>query len=64
IAFLKSLGKIKIVGLLAYHSGGLEKARRLDKESCFKRFEAPSGERLTAIEAAFRGAGFEVRRGG
>jgi pyruvate formate lyase activating enzyme len=64
IAFLQSLKKIKNVGLLPYHSGGLEKARRLGKESCFKLFEAPSEERLAAIEAAFRGAGFDVTRGG
>jgi pyruvate formate lyase activating enzyme len=64
IDFLKSLGKITNVGLLPYHSGGLEKARRLGKESCFRRFEAPAEGRLAAVEAAFRAAGFDVRRGG
>lgn len=64
IDLLASLGTVKRVGLLPYHSGGLEKARRIGKESCFRRFETPSEERLAAIEAAFRGAGFEVRRGG
>jgi pyruvate formate lyase activating enzyme len=64
IAFLKSLKKIKNIGLLPYHSGGSEKARRLGKESCLTTFEAPSEERLAAIEAAFRGAGFDVQRGG
>jgi pyruvate formate lyase activating enzyme len=64
IAFLKSLRNIKNIGLLPYHSGGNEKARRLGKESCFKTFEAPSEDRLTAIETAFRGAGFDVTRGG
>jgi pyruvate formate lyase activating enzyme len=64
IAFLKSLKKIKNIGLLPYHSGGSEKARRLGKESCFKTFEAPSEARLAAIEAAFRSAGFNVQRGG
>jgi pyruvate formate lyase activating enzyme len=63
-ALLTSLGTIKRIGLLPYHSGGLEKARRIGKETCFRRFEPPSEERLAAIEAAFRGAGFEVRRGG
>jgi len=63
-ALLTSLGTIKRIGLLPYHSGGLEKARRIGKEACFRRFEPPSEERLAAIEAAFRGAGFEVRRGG
>ena len=64
IAFLKSLRKVKNVGLLPYHSGGTEKARRLGKESCFKTFEAPPETRLAAIEAAFRGAGFNVQKGG
>lgn len=63
-ALLTSLGTIKRIGLLPYHSGGLEKARRIGKETCFRRFEPPSEERLAAIEAAFREAGFEVRRGG
>ena len=63
-ALLTSLRTIKRIGLLPYHSGGLEKARRIGKESCFRRFEPPTEERLAAIEAAFRGAGFEVRRGG
>ena len=64
IDLLASLGTVKRVGLLPYHSGGLEKARRIGKESCFRRFETPSEERLAAIEAAFRRAAFEVRRGG
>jgi pyruvate formate lyase activating enzyme len=63
-AFLTSLGTIKRIGLLPYHSGGLEKARRIGKESLFRRFEPPSEERLAAIEAAFREARFDVRRGG
>ena len=63
-ALLTSLGTIKRIGLLPYHSGGLEKARRIGKDTLFRRFEPPSEERLAAIEAAFRGAGFDVRRGG
>ncbi|NTV80089.1 MAG: glycyl-radical enzyme activating protein [Candidatus Aminicenantes bacterium] len=63
-AFITSLGTIKRIGLLPYHSGGLEKARRIGKETSFRRFEPPSEDRLAAIEAAFLGAGFEVRRGG
>ncbi len=64
IALLLSLKTIQRVGLLPYHSGGVEKARRIGKESQFRKFESPSEERIAAIEAAFRGAGFEVRRGG
>lgn len=64
IAFLQSLGTIRRVGVLPYHSGGLEKARRIGRESHFRKFETPSEERIAAIEAAFREAGFEVRRGG
>jgi pyruvate formate lyase activating enzyme len=64
IGFLRSLRTIRRVGLLPYHPGGMEKARRIGKESDFRRFEAPSEERIAAIEAAFREAGFDVRRGG
>ncbi len=64
IAFLVSLKTIRRVSLLPYHAGGLEKARRIGRESGFRKFAAPSEGRIAAIEAAFREAGFEVRRGG
>lgn len=64
IAFLRSLGKVRQVGLLPYHGGGLDKARRIGKDARFAKFESPSEERLAAIEAAFRDAGFDVRHGG
>ncbi len=64
IALLLSLKAIRRVGLLPYHSGGLEKARRIGKESQFRKFESPSEERIAGIETAFRDAGFDVRRGG
>jgi len=64
IELVGSLGKVRRVGLLPYHAGGLDKARRIGQESHFRKFEAPSEERLAAIEAAFRAAGFDVRRGG
>jgi pyruvate formate lyase activating enzyme len=64
IAFLKSLKTIRCVGLLPYHSGGIDKAKRLGNASRFRAFEAPPEERLAAIEAAFRAAGFDVQRGG
>ena len=64
IDFLSSLKTIRRVGILPYHSGGLEKARRIGQESHFRKFETPSEERIAAVEAAFREAGFEVRRGG
>jgi pyruvate formate lyase activating enzyme len=64
IEFLSSLKTIRQVGILPYHSGGLEKARRIGQESHFRKFETPSEERIVAVEAAFREAGFEVRRGG
>jgi pyruvate formate lyase activating enzyme len=64
IDFLLSLKTVRRVGLLPYHASGLEKARRIDRQKDFRKFEAPSEERLAAIVAAFREAGFEVRRGG
>jgi pyruvate formate lyase activating enzyme len=64
IAFLKSLKTVRCVGLLPYHSGGMDKARRLGGAFRFRSFDAPPEERLAAIEAAFRASGFDVRRGG
>jgi pyruvate formate lyase activating enzyme len=64
IDLLLSLGKVRRVGLLPYHAGGLDKAGRIGRADHFRRFEAPSEERLAVLEAAFRSAGFEVRRGG
>jgi len=64
LALLLSLKTVRQVGLLPYHSGGLDKARRIGQESQFRKFESPSEERIAAIEAAFREAGFDVRRGG
>ncbi len=64
IAFLRSLRTIKRVGVLPYHTGGLEKARRIGKEAKFRKFGSPSEATIAAVEAAFHGAGFEVRRGG
>jgi pyruvate formate lyase activating enzyme len=64
IEFLASLKTVRRVGLLPYHSSGLDKARRIGRQNEFRKFEAPSEERLEAIAAAFREAGFEVRRGG
>ena len=64
IDFVRSLGSVRRIGLLPYHAGGLDKARRIGQESHFRKFESPSEERLAEIEAAFRDAGFDVRRGG
>jgi pyruvate formate lyase activating enzyme len=64
IAFLLSLKTIRRVGILPYHSGGLDKARRIGKAMQFRKFDTPPEERIAAIEAAFREAGFDVRRGG
>jgi pyruvate formate lyase activating enzyme len=64
IDLLLSLKTIRRIGLLPYHAGGLDKAGRIGKDPQFRKFEAPSEERIAAIEAAFRDAGFEVRRGG
>ena len=64
IALLSSLKTIRRVGLLPYHASGLDKARRIGREREFRKFEAPSEDRIAAIAAAFREAGFEVRRGG
>jgi pyruvate formate lyase activating enzyme len=64
IAFLAALKTVRRVGLLPYHAGGLDKALRIGRGSDFRRFTAPPEGRIAAIEADFRQAGFDVRRGG
>lgn len=64
IEFLSSLKTVRRVGLLPYHSGGLDKAARIGRGEDFRKFEGPSEERLAAVEADFRRAGLEVHRGG
>lgn len=64
IEFLSSLKTVRRVGLLPYHSGGLDKAVRIGRGEDFRKFESPSEERLAAVEADFRRAGLEVHRGG
>jgi pyruvate formate lyase activating enzyme len=64
ITFLSSLKSIRRVSILPYHSGGIEKARRIGRGSHFRRFDTPCEERISAIEAIFREGMFEVRRGG
>lgn len=62
--FLKPLGNIARVSLLAYHRGGCEKSRNLGKGRDFRTFEAPSPARLDAIAKSLAGGGYEVRLGG
>jgi pyruvate formate lyase activating enzyme len=64
IAFLKTLSSVQRVDLLAYHKGGQEKYRNLDKQSEFRIFEPPPAGRLEAIRKAFAMAGFNVSLGG
>ncbi len=64
IEVLKPFKAVKRIGLLPYHAGGLDKARRIGSGTLFRKFEAPAEARIAVIESAFRDAGFEVRRGG
>jgi len=60
----REMGNVRNVGLLPYHWGGMDKAVRLGAASSFRRFEGLTDERYEHIEAAFREAGFEIRKGG
>ncbi len=64
VEFLRSLKRIKKIGLLPYHSGGMEKAHRIGKRSRFRKYETLSAERISSIEEEFRRAGFDVKKGG
>ncbi len=64
IEVLRPLEAVKRIGLLPYHAGGADKARRIGAGPPVREFEAPAEARIAAIESAFRDAGFEVRRGG
>ncbi len=60
---LVSLRTVRRVGLLSYHAGGVEKARRLGSAVGATEFAPPSEDRLLQIHRLFASAGFEVTLG-
>ncbi len=61
---LRDLKNIKNISLLAYHTGGCEKYRRLQKEEPLRAFNPPSKERIEEAKNILKDSGFSVRIGG
>ncbi len=64
IDLLHASGRVRVVGLLPYHRAGLDKAVRIGRGPSFRSFDDLGDERYLEIEAMFRDAGFDVRKGG
>lgn len=63
IDLLKDVGGVRRVALLPYHSGGVEKARRLGKPDAARSFAAPAPDRVAALIRLYTDAGFDARPG-
>jgi len=61
---LRTLKKVKNISLLAYHRGGCEKYRRLQKEEQLKTFQLPSEKRIEEAKNILVDSGFSVKMGG
>lgn len=64
IEFLLSLKTKPRVSLLAYHSGGCEKYKRLGRDMPVQAFESPSEERMDEIMRLLVDNGFSAKKGG
>jgi pyruvate formate lyase activating enzyme len=62
--FLLSLDNIKHINLLPFHSGGIEKYKRLGKKTQAKTVEPPSREKIERIKKILEDSGFLVKIGG
>ncbi|MGD8535696.1 MAG: glycyl-radical enzyme activating protein [Candidatus Aminicenantes bacterium] len=61
---LRTLQNDKNISLLAYHRGGCEKYRRLQKEEPLMTFQSPSKKRIEEAKDILVDSGFSVRIGG
>jgi pyruvate formate lyase activating enzyme len=61
---LIELKSVKMINVLPYHKGGVEKFHRLGRDSEFKVYEPPSQERVDSVINFFRAKGFKVKQGG
>ncbi|MGC8746792.1 MAG: glycyl-radical enzyme activating protein [Candidatus Saccharicenans sp.] len=62
--FLLELSQVKMINVLPYHKGGVEKFHRLGKDSEFSVYEPPSQEKIDSVIGFFREKGFKVKQGG
>lgn len=64
VDFLRTLKNVKLVNVLPYHKGGVDKFHRLGLDDKFKVFETPSEESINRVVEYFKAKGFEARKGG
>jgi len=62
--FLLELQSVKMINILPYHRGGVEKFRRLGRDKDFKVYEPPSQEKVDSVINFFKQKGFKVKQGG
>ncbi len=62
--YLRTLRNVKNISLLAYHRGGCEKYRRLQKEEPLRTFQSPSKKRMEETKKFLVDSGFSVKMGG
>ncbi|MBP6059420.1 MAG: glycyl-radical enzyme activating protein [Candidatus Saccharicenans sp.] len=62
--FLLELKSVKMLNVLPYHKGGVEKVRRLDQGDRFEIFEPPTQAMIDNVINYFRGRGLIVKQGG
>jgi len=61
---LRALKNVKNISILAYHRGGCEKYRRLQKNEPLRTFQSPSKKRMEEAKNILRDSGFSVKMGG
>ena len=62
--FLVELKSVKMINVLPYHKGGIEKFHRLGRDGEFGVFEPPSQEKIDSVINFFQAKGFKVKQGG
>jgi pyruvate formate lyase activating enzyme len=62
--FLAGLKSVKIINILPYHKGGVEKIYRLGRDNEFAVYNSPSEDRVEAVIDFFKEKGFQVKKGG
>ncbi|MDY0231584.1 MAG: glycyl-radical enzyme activating protein [Candidatus Saccharicenans sp.] len=62
--FLSGLKLIKMINVLPYHKGGVEKFYRLGRDNEFAVYTPPSEDKVEAVIEFFKNKGFRVKKGG
>ncbi len=62
--FLVGLKSVKMINILPYHKGGVEKIYRLGRDNEFAVYNSPSEDRVEAVIDFFKKKGFQVKKGG